>query len=233
MSRSVTRRFQAVCDRRIHTRRAAGREPTRKILERQRVQQAAADTAKKPEDATKEAEETARVAAAQAAHEQAQVSLSGQKNKFLTTKWSAGSGRARSWSGRLRLSFRAVWDSAKMGGLRGILAFFQNCCIFLKIRKHTTSSCVERDCDKDTATAASTLTLALSGTTCDLAPSRLPVPSNRMPKPQIVLRHFAVGMPRQARAIGGGVRTFLRRLPSGRRPLFWSPAGPADTEGTF
>jgi len=82
MSGSVTRRFQAVCDRRMHSRRAAGRGPTRKIIERQRVQQAAADTAKKLEDATKEAEETARVAAAQAAHEEAQVSLSGQKKVY-------------------------------------------------------------------------------------------------------------------------------------------------------
>jgi hypothetical protein len=32
-------------------------------------------------------------------------------------------GRARSWSGRLKLSFRAVWDSAKMPGLcRTVLA---------------------------------------------------------------------------------------------------------------
>ena len=61
----------------MHSRRAAGRGPTRKIIERQRVQQAAADTAKKLEDATKEAEETARVAAAQAAHEEALLSLSG------------------------------------------------------------------------------------------------------------------------------------------------------------
>ena len=38
-----------------------------KMLERQRVQQAAADAAKKLEDATKKAEETARAAAAQAA----------------------------------------------------------------------------------------------------------------------------------------------------------------------
>ncbi len=38
-----------------------------KMLERQRVQKAAADAAKKLEDATKKAEETARAAAAQAA----------------------------------------------------------------------------------------------------------------------------------------------------------------------
>jgi len=41
------------------------------------VQKAAADAVKKLEDATTEAEETARVAAAQAAPEEAQVSLSG------------------------------------------------------------------------------------------------------------------------------------------------------------
>ena len=45
--------------------------------QRQRMQQAAAEAAKKLGDATKEAEATARVAAAQAAHEEAQVSLSG------------------------------------------------------------------------------------------------------------------------------------------------------------
>ena len=45
--------------------------PLAKILERQRVQQAAADAAKKLEDATKEAEKTARLAAAQVAHEDA------------------------------------------------------------------------------------------------------------------------------------------------------------------
>ena len=48
-----------------------------KMLERQRVQQAAADAAKKLEGATKEAEKTARLAAAQVAHEEVQVSLSG------------------------------------------------------------------------------------------------------------------------------------------------------------
>jgi hypothetical protein len=44
-----------------------------KIFEGQRMQQAAADVAKKLEYATKEAEETARVAAAQSASEEAQV----------------------------------------------------------------------------------------------------------------------------------------------------------------
>ena len=47
------------------------------MFERQRVHQAAADAANKLEDASKEAEETARVAAAQAAHEEALLSLSG------------------------------------------------------------------------------------------------------------------------------------------------------------
>ena len=41
------------------------------------MQKAAADAVKKLEDATTEAEETARAAAAQAAPEEAQVSLSG------------------------------------------------------------------------------------------------------------------------------------------------------------
>ena len=51
-----------------------------KMLERQRVQQAAVDAAKKLADATKESEETATTAAAAAAlsaPEEAQVSLSG------------------------------------------------------------------------------------------------------------------------------------------------------------
>jgi hypothetical protein len=48
-----------------------------KQLDRQRVQKATVDAAKKLEDATKEAEETARAAVAQAAPEEAQVSLSG------------------------------------------------------------------------------------------------------------------------------------------------------------
>jgi hypothetical protein len=43
-----------------------------KMLERPRVQKAAVDAAKKLEDATKESEETARAAAAQAAPEEAQ-----------------------------------------------------------------------------------------------------------------------------------------------------------------
>ena len=47
------------------------------MFERQRVHQAAADAAKKLEDASKEAEETARVAAAQASPEETQVSLGG------------------------------------------------------------------------------------------------------------------------------------------------------------
>ncbi len=43
------------------------------------------------------------------------------KTRFITTKWSASSGRARSWWGRWKLIFRAVcqWDSAKMEGLSG------------------------------------------------------------------------------------------------------------------
>ena len=54
--------------------------PLVQMLHRQRVQQAAADEAKKLVDATKEAEETATaaaVAAALSAPEEAQVSLSG------------------------------------------------------------------------------------------------------------------------------------------------------------
>jgi hypothetical protein len=45
------------------------------MLERQRVQQAAADTVKKLEDTKKEAEETARAEAALATSEEAHVSL--------------------------------------------------------------------------------------------------------------------------------------------------------------
>ena len=50
------------------------------------------------------------------------LNLQRTRKKFFTTKWSAGittkwSGRARSWSGRLKLSLRAVWDSAKIEGL--------------------------------------------------------------------------------------------------------------------
>ena len=48
-----------------------------KLLDRQRVQKAAVDAAKKLEDATKEAGETARASAAQAEPEEAQVRLSG------------------------------------------------------------------------------------------------------------------------------------------------------------
>jgi hypothetical protein len=48
-----------------------------KLLDRQRVQKAAVDAAKKLEDATKEAGETARALAAQADPEEVQVRLSG------------------------------------------------------------------------------------------------------------------------------------------------------------
>ena len=49
-------------------------------------------------------------------HHRHQVKISEDK-KNITTKWSAGSGRARSWSGRLKLSFRVVGDSAKIEAL--------------------------------------------------------------------------------------------------------------------
>ena len=51
-------------------------------------------------------------------HHHHQVKLSeDKKKKIITTKWTTGSGRAR-WSGQLKLSFRAVWDSAKLEGLQ-------------------------------------------------------------------------------------------------------------------